>query len=398
MTATAVPISGHVLAWTREEACLTESDLAKRVKVPVESITSWEAGETRPTRGQFTKLVKALRRPSAVFFLPEPPASAGMPTKLRSAPALDSHKLGPEEARQIRRARRLQQIMSWVLRDERQESVALAKQGPALEQRGVTLARHSTGANPVEVASTERRLSGISANDQIAWHSPSRAFKAWRKWLETRSVLVMQLSMGKHNIRGFGVWDDYAPLVAVNTAYHPTARIFTLFHEVGHLLTRTDSACYSFIQPSRVDPVSERWCERFAASFLLPEGGLRAEAVRHGISPESPTVAPDKARLIANRFSVSTRAAALRLQELGLGKPDLYEEVIRQYASGDWNSSSGGGGRGMTAPEKRIGELGTYLPSMLFRAEARGRLTTRDLADYLKLKTGQLDDLRRLVI
>jgi len=307
MTATAVPISGRVLAWAREEACLTESDLAERVKVPVESITSWEAGEARPTRSQFTKLVKALRRPSAVFFLSEPPTSAGMPTELRSAPALDGHKLGPDEARQIRRARRLQQIMSWLLRDERQEPVALARQGLALVQRSVTLARHSTGANPVEVASTERRLSGISANDQIAWSSPLRAFEAWREWLETRSVLVMQLSKGKHNIRGFGVWDDYAPLVAVNTAYDPTARIFTLFHEVGHLLTRTDSACKSFIQPSRIDAVSERWCEQFAASFLLPAGALKEVAAQYDISSESPTVDPDKARLIANRFSVSAR-------------------------------------------------------------------------------------------
>jgi len=52
----------------------------------------------------------------------------------------------------------------------------------------------------------------------------------------------------------------------------------------------------------------------------------------------------------------------------------------------------------MTAPEKRLGELGKRLPRTLFYAETQGRLTTRDLTDYLQLKTGQLDDLRRLLI
>ena len=381
---TTVPISGRVLSWAREEDCLTKSDLAQKVEVSVESITSWEAGKTRPTRGQFTKLVKALRRPSAVFFLPEPPVSAGMPTELRSAPALDGHQLGPDEARQIRRARRLQQIMSWLLRDE--------------EQEPVTLAQHSIDeANPVAVARTERSASGISVRDQTAWCSLSEAFRAWRDWLEIRGVLVMQLSMKKNNIRGFGVWDDYAPLVAVNTAYHQTARIFTLFHEVGHLLTRTDSACQSFIRPNRRDPASERWCERFAASFLLPAEDLKGIAAIYDISIESPTVNPNQARLIANKFSVSTRAAAIRLLDLSLGKPGLYEEVVRQFSSRDWRDSSGGGGGGQPASEKRIGELGKRLPSTLLLAEAQGRLTTRDLADYLQLKTGQLDDLRVLL-
>jgi len=53
----------------------------------------------------------------------------------------------------------------------------------------------------------------------------------WRGVLEARGVLVLQLSIGKGNVRGFSAWDDHAPIVAVNTSYHPTARIFTLFHE-----------------------------------------------------------------------------------------------------------------------------------------------------------------------
>ncbi|MCQ3804409.1 MAG: XRE family transcriptional regulator [bacterium] len=376
-----VPITGQVLAWTREEAGLTQIELAERAKLAVELLQAWETAELRPTKGQFNKLVRILKRPSALLFLPEPPVEAGMPTSLRSAPALGNHKLGPKEARQIRWARRLQELTSWVLRDEGSPEVRLSQ--------------YRTSRDPVEIAMFERKQSAVSTAEQLGWRSASEAFRSWRGHLEEQGVLVMQLTMGKNNIRGFGAWDDYAPLVAVNTAYHPTARIFTLFHEVAHLLTRTDAACQSFVFPDQQDGSIERWCERFAAAFLVPRNSLKKVAAKYGVTAASPTSQPDTARLIANRFSVSTRVTAIRLQEIGLAEPWLYSAVAAQFAGNDWNDSSGGGVQ--PASKKRVGQFGTRLPNTLFAAADRGRLTTWDLADYLQLKTGQLDDLKGLL-
>lgn len=380
MAAKTVPISGSVLGWAREEAGLTRLGLAERAKLSVEDIGAWEAGTGLPTKGQFSQLVKILKRPSAVFFLPEPPSSASMPTALRRAPGLGAHKLGPDEMHKIRWARRLQEITSWVLKDDGKSPVVLDQ--------------HRLRTDPVEAADLERKRSGVTTGEQLAWPSPSAAFRAWRSYLEQQGVLVLQLSMGKNNIRGFGAWDEYAPLVAVNTAYHPTARIFTLFHEVGHLLTRTDAACQSFVLPDSHDIEAERWCERYAASFLLPKAELRKVAEGYGISPDSPTTDPGKARLIANRFSVSTRATAIRLQEISLAEPSLYGAVASQLAEQDWNITSGGGGGGQTAIEKRLGQLGTRIPDTLMAAADSERLTTRDLADLLQLHTRELCDMK----
>lgn len=384
MATKTVPISGEVLRWAREESGLTEAELAERVeRAEPEDIRAWEAGASQPTRGQFTKLVNILKRPSAVFFLPEPPRAAGMPTMFRSSPALDGHKLGPDEALQVRWARRLQEIVSWVLRDEGRE--------PAL------VGRYNVATDPIGPADAERERSEISAAIQTAWKNPWEAFRAWRGYLENLDVLVLQLEMGKNGIRGFGAWDEYAPLIAVNTAYHPTARTFTLFHEFGHLLTRTDAACKNFIRPTSQDDAAEKWCERFAAAFLLPEKDLLEVASKHGVFPSSPTVDPHKAQLIANRFKVSIRATAIRLQEVNLAKPGLYSAVAARFSAKDWTESSGGGG-GQPATQKRIRQLGNRLTGTLVDATDRGRLTTRDLADFLRLKTGQLDDLRGLLI
>lgn len=383
MADNAVPITAEVLTWAREEACLSQAELAQRARLDLEVVQSWEAARSRPTKGQFSRLLEILRRPSALFFLAEPPRTSGMPTSLRNAPALGDRKLGPDEARQIRWARRLQELMSWVLRDSGSPKVGLN--------------RYRTSDEPDEVAEVERSRSGIATGDQLAWQSASAAFRAWRSHLEDQPILVMQLSMGKNNIRGFGAWDDHVPLVAVNSAYHPTARIFTLFHEVGHLLTRTDAACQNFVVPGASDGTVERWCERFAAAFLLPVADLVEVAGRYGVTVGTRTSDPDKARLIANEFSVSTRAAAIRLQEVGLAEPLLYSAVASQLADRDWNDSSGGGGRGQSATEKRVAQLGSRLPKTLLTAVGSGRLTTRDVADHLQLTTGQLEDLEGLI-
>lgn len=383
MAAKTVPITGSVLAWARRESGFTMHDLAERLKVTVEDLEAWEAESTEPTRGQFSKLWKILRRPSAVFFLPEAPAQEGLATTLRNAPGLGSHKLKPEELNEIRRARRLQDALSWVLADDGREPVSFPEVG--------------TRADPVVAADEERCRSGITTKEQLSWRSAAEGFRKWHRLLEGYGVMVMQLRMGKGNVRGFSVWDDFSPLVAVNSAYHPTAHTFTLFHEYGHLLRRSDAACAEFVAPGGSDPTEERWCERFAASFLLPEDGLREEASKQGVSTTSKTSDPRTARSLANRFGVSTRAMAIRLQELDLAHKTLYSAVATQMGAGDWNDA-GGGGRGLTAPQRRIREFGSLLPSELIGAVERGRMTTRDLADYLQLKTGQLDDLKGLLV
>ncbi len=377
-----VPINGSVLRWAREEVGLSEAAFAEAVKAEPADVVAWESGRASPSKGAFTKIVEVLKRPSAVFFLPKPPVAAGLPTSLRNAPGLGSHKLDQAEVRQIRWARRLQDVVGWALRDAGE---------PALD-----FPRYSLDDDPVKVAASERASTDVTAAEQLEWDNASEAFRVWRGVLEARGVLVLQLSIGKWNVRGFSAWDDHAPLVAVNTSYHPTARIFTLFHEFGHLLTRTDAACLRFILPADRDSQLERWCERFAAAFLIPPDSLRVVASWYGASEAVKVTDTDVARKIANRFKVSTRATSLRLQELGLATSSLYGAVESMFSSLDWNTGGGGGG-GQPAPEKRLGQVGTRITEVLLNAAAAGRLNRRDLSDYLNLTTGQVADLASLV-
>jgi Zn-dependent peptidase ImmA (M78 family) len=218
----------------------------------------------------------------------------------------------------------------------------------------------------------------------------------WRLALEDQGVLVLQLGLGKDGIRGFSFWDAFAPLIAVNSAYNPSARVFTLFHELGHLVTRGDAACFSFFPVTEEHADLERWCERFAAELLMPTDAVLREAGRMGYTVENSLTELEPIRRLANHFHVSVRAAVLRLQELRFSPSGTYQTVDTYLSELDWNARSGGG-HGMRAPEKRLGQLGERVPRLLLDAASRSRLTPKELSQYLRLTTGQVDDLREFV-
>ncbi len=91
-----------------------------------------------------------------------------------------------------------------------------------------------------------------------------------------KSIRSLWRSRLRDSARGFSLWDDDAPLIAVNSAWNPAARVYTLFHEYGHLLSRTSSVCLERVgvKISRPTDPAERWCKEFAAAALLPWSGV----------------------------------------------------------------------------------------------------------------------------
>ena len=372
-------INGAVLEWARRESGFSLEELADRMKIWEEDILDWEEGGDYPTHAQLKQLAESLSRPSALFYLPEPPVQARIPASLRQAPGLADHRLGPQELKQIRRARRMQKVVSWALRDAGAEPVKL---GPA-----------DAESDPFAVGGRERRTSGVAASRQLEWQDDYESFREWRAALEGRGILVFRLRMGRKGIRGFSIWDDYAPAAAVNTAYHPTARIFTLLHGVGHLLLRSEAACLRFFAPGDADRGVEQWCEQFAASYLVPEEDLRSEAARFGVR-EGRKPDTSVATRLAGRFSVSVRAAAIQLEQTGLAEAGLYQAVD----AGDlnlWNLVPGG--KGPTRPELRIIEFGPRSSKALRDAARRKRLTAHDLTDYLQMNIREVVAWRRIL-
>jgi len=83
-------------------------------------------------------------------------------------------------------------------------------------------------------------------------------------------VHVFVLPLGSNSARGVSLWNVAAPAQFVNSAWNVEARIFTMFHEIGHLVMRTSSACVGYVNAREdVQRSIERWCD---GTVYLPSG------------------------------------------------------------------------------------------------------------------------------
>ncbi|HUF50979.1 MAG TPA: XRE family transcriptional regulator [Longimicrobiales bacterium] len=375
--ATKVPITPAMLRWAVAESGFAIEDVASAADVPTRVLQAWLAGRDRPSLTQARAVAAKLRRPLAAFLLPRVPKADAAEVQFRHPAGSDRRELNPEERNALRDAVRLQRVVGWALREAG---------APA-----VSLPRHRVSGNAETAGASVRRLLGLD-HTSSGWRSPTEALAGWRTSLEEVGVLVFLLPLGSASCRGFSVWDDHAPLIVANTWFNSQARVFTLLHELGHLVTRTSSACLDPPTPQvRGGDATERWCEEFAAAILLPRSLVEQElAERTGWRTGDRVTDLRTVSKIARSLNVSLRATALRLIKTGIANPGLYSAIPPTV---DHKRGGGGGGDGRRRHEARRDQLGRRTVRIFLEAVSSGVLTTSDALEYLRVG---YEDLGRL--
>lgn len=352
-----------------DQAAVGDLELAERCGVDVDAVREWRSGASRPTKTQFAKLVARLRRPSSVYFLPEPPDADPVLRAFRGPPGSSRHRpLEDKELIALQSAERIQKIARWVRAERGDDVISL----------------------PTISSSTTLRAQADGARDHLGWRlvlqteakSSSEVARLLRARLEEAGILVLQFSMTPSGCRGFALHDEHAPVIAVNSAYTTEARVFTMLHEYAHIARGAGHIC------SRVpDSLVERRCENFAAAFLMPRDDLQ-RFVSHSLGVREVSSMGQVAR-IARHYKTSLRAAALRLVRIERAADGLYDLVDEQA-----DFKGAGFSRDNTGAAVRLREWGAGYAELLFDAERRGLLGRTDLLEYFNLPNGQLHEVR----
>ena len=219
MAASTSPVNPAVLSWALAEDGWPVTELAERIGIALADLEAWLGGDDNPTQGQLSKLADALGRSRATLLLPEPPVAATTPTAFRRAVG-SGNETSARARKVVRESRQIQKALSWIRRD----------------QNPLALPLMTFSDKPEAAAANVRRWIGVPVEDQFAWGTDRDALREWRSALNARGVLVFALQIGKGEIRGFSDWDDYAPVIGINTSsISPAARIFSIAHELAHL-------------------------------------------------------------------------------------------------------------------------------------------------------------------
>lgn len=352
---------------------MSKGQLADEVHVKPSVVELWASGATAPGLTQLRDLAKVLRRPTSLFFLPHVPSTTPVRAAFRKPiGARGTRSLTSEENAEIRIAQRRQKIAIWAAK-------SLGQDNP------VSLPRRLS--SPSKTAGLVQYWLHWDVKEQVKASGKSVVTKMVRRSLEDQGIMIVQLSMNSDACRGFSIYDSVVPLIAYNSTGHVSAaRTFSILHELGHLLSHEQAVCDS------PNDAEERWCDRFAAAFLIPEHHLREYMVKYLKAEYVEADDVESVRRISNRYKASFQCVALRLIDLGLAEKALYRTVSSSPLEFDKPAF---GGEAQTTPLVRIRQYGVTYPRLLLAARDRGKLHDIDARKYLDVNGEELQKIRQ---
>ena len=370
-----VPVTPSVLNWAIVESGFSYRDIAKAAGLDEGGLQAVITGEKQLNATQFNKIHRKVKRPSATFFLPEPPEIQEQEVAYRRGPE-SADERSPKERMALRHSRQIQDLLIAVFQ-ERRDNLA-------------PLPRFHLEDSPYEAAREVKQWLSIPENEHQQHRTPSQMFKALREYLEQHRIFTLLHSLGAEGTRGFALPHDIAPVIGISTSvWTPKVRNYTLMHELAHLVTRDSASCGDTSQPTgnhSKDP--ERWAERFAKHCLMPE-----LLVHQTLAEVAHVSLEQKVTRLSNVYHISQQAAFICLIEKDEASWSDYE---RRYSPNKDHKQ--GGGRPSSRPRTRSIQrqemLGTAALELIQTGLREDILSTLEVERVLGISFEELWDSR----
>jgi len=373
-----LPINPGILTWARESANLLIEDVALKMKKSPEAIEAWEKGDTSPTYLQLEMLAYTVyKRPVAIFFFPEPPEEITAKKSFRTLPESEVEELAPTFLRIFRRAQAMQINLEELTDGENPASKKIFRD-LSFEPRG----------DVVTMAESVRKYLGVDITTQVRWPNTEMALEKWRSAIEEKGIFIFKDAFRDDEISGFCIYDPEFPIIYINNSMSKTRQIFTLFHELTHLLFRTggvDKQNDAFIRRMGGDNRRiEVLCNRFAGEFLLPNKEF--DKVISGVRIDEEAI-----KKLAKQYKVSREVILRKCLDRGLVDQEYYEEwsarwireareITEQRTGGDFY-------------KKTATYLGDSYLNLVFKRYYQEKFSTDKLAEYLGIKVTSISGL-----
>lgn len=377
MTVDRMAITPEVLTWARKRAGYRLEELA--TKPNLGKIADWESGRLGPTYRQLEKISKTLELPMAVFFFPEPPDLPTIEETFRTLGSAHFDEIPPPVRLLMYKARAFQKGLAELNRGR----------NPA-ERQFVRDIKHNPN-DPIDSVSAHiREFLGVSLDKQFEWRDGDKALKAWRRAFYCVGVTVFKDAFGADAFCGFSLFDDEFPVIYINNSNAKSRQIFTLFHELAHLLYRTSGVDLQggFEHRLAEEYVQiEQSCNTLANAILVPDSALDNEIQAFA----EPRV---EAERLAKRFSVSREVIYRNFLDRGLIAQSEYESAAKEWTTKIRKGRRPGGDYYRT----KIRYLGEEYIELAFRRFYQDRIDEEELASYLAIKPKNLEKLEDMLL
>lgn len=294
-------VKSSVFKWLREDSGYTIKDVAHQLDATPKTIEDWEKRRVISLNyEQIKRLAKLYDVPLTNFFLPEPPPYKPLPFLRRGEVISVSPK--------VHKIKRKAYYLRSIIYEIDKENIKKIKD---------RIPHYSINEDPEECAKKEIerfRTIKLTRREDIL-------LRTLKQRLAEIGVYTFELTMPLEEVRGFSIVDELPYIIVINFEDSIKGKIFTLLHEYAHILLRESSGCteMELVYNSRK---IEYWCNRFAASFLIPLSEIEIREVRE--VGEVDKLLED----LSNKYSISKYAIALRILTLNQEKLRPLQQII----------------------------------------------------------------------
>lgn len=373
-------VSASVLKWARRTLFGGKiEEAASKLKVTTQELKEWETNNPTITLTLLKRLSKVYKRHVSVLLLSTPPISQ-QPPKFRKLLDFENATFDKATFLAIRQAQEIQNRTIYLLENKQNQFIKelqkYSKQSQVLASKVISFL-------------------GIAGNNRFKSKNSKEQLTIWKRLLEAKGVLVLEINFPISDSRAFVLYNEIAPIIVLNSKDADNARIFSLFHELGHLVlgqTDFDDELNLNLKETYRDEI---FCNIFAASLLVPKD-LLANSISGITSFNDINV-----KKIANIFKVSTAVIWRRLRDenhINITQFNLIKNKLSVFEP-------------FTNPnlkKKFVANKNTYLYttikrksemyiSEVFEAFNQNRITYYDVMDYIGIKSDHVTRLQRLM-
>lgn len=227
---------------------------------------------------------------------------------------------------------------------------------------------------------------------QLKCKSTRQFYLYVRNQIEQKGILVQGFkSVDVETLRGVSIFFDIMPIIGINENDRYPAKIFSMIHELVHLLKNDPSYCNAFFSSFAFEQ-EEVFCNAVAGEFLVPKKIL-IEKCSGLLQIDDGFV-----KTLAKTFSVSREVIIRRLFDTGFINEPNYRMRALKYSKEieQEKEAKKRNGSNQFKPNIIIKTFDRVSPSFLsafHRGYAEGKYDKQDFARYLNINQIHVDKI-----
>ncbi len=375
-------INHEMLKWAREQTPIELEDIPIRIKnMKSEQVERWEKGIEKPSITEAKKLANLYDIPFAALYLTDL-AKKDNTTYIDRRTYKDSLDVGIsyELWKEINR-----------LKSCRESALELLEVN---EYKNI-FEEIDTSYELEEISMSIRKIFNIETPFRNKSVYNNQAFNFFRNIIEKKGVMVLQIEgISTNEIRGISLNYTILPIIAVNKNDSDRAKVFTLFHELSHLVRRTSNLC--LIDFNDREDEEEKICNSLAANILIPKEVLDYNIKNIDLENDK------EIERIADKYAVSKFVIIKRLYDLNKISFALYKSKYDTYLNNFNEIKEIKRKQGqkiiVTQDKKLISSSGKLYPKIILDAYYDGKISFGEVCNTLNINARYIENVERMVM